>query len=229
MSSIIGRAAFSAARPAQLRAIRPRFSSTTAAGGAGNEVDQKAGKDALKQGAKRDPELYILFAIMSGVFGLAGWHFCKLLLKLFELLWGVDWTNANSNSPLANLRFLGTVRLQSPTLRVLEDWIKCCLPIPPRWRPQQGKEGRSFSSQHSHCPQCQLAKGSFQGNGGSSTRHTNIGAGLTRPIQQIWQARLLDSRISNLKDSPSRVKWPRLQLYSDIELNSNPFPFLFPT
>lgn len=26
-------------------------------------------------GAKRDPELYILLAIMSGAFGLAGWHF----------------------------------------------------------------------------------------------------------------------------------------------------------
>lgn len=78
MSSIIGRAAFRAARPAQLRAIRPRFASTTTAGGAGNEVDHEAGKNALKQGAKRDPELYILFAIMSSVFGLAGWHFCKL-------------------------------------------------------------------------------------------------------------------------------------------------------
>lgn len=77
MSAIIGRAAFRAARPAQLRAIRPRFSST-AAGGAGNEADQKAGKEVLKKGAQRDPELYILFAIMSGVFGLAGWHFCKL-------------------------------------------------------------------------------------------------------------------------------------------------------
>lgn len=77
MSAIIGRAAFRTARPAQFRPIRPRFSSTTAAP-AGNEADQKAGKEALKQGAKRDPELYVLFAIMSGVFGLAGWHFCKL-------------------------------------------------------------------------------------------------------------------------------------------------------
>ncbi|TID17076.1 hypothetical protein E2P81_ATG09631 [Venturia nashicola] len=76
MSAIIGRAAFRAARPAQLRAIRPRFSSTTV-GAAGNEHDQKAGKEVLKKGAKRDPELYILFAIMSGVFGLAGWHFSR--------------------------------------------------------------------------------------------------------------------------------------------------------
>ncbi|RPA94483.1 hypothetical protein L873DRAFT_1746976 [Choiromyces venosus 120613-1] len=34
-----------------------------------------AGKAALKQGAKRDPELYILLAVMSGAFGLAGFYF----------------------------------------------------------------------------------------------------------------------------------------------------------
>ncbi|KAF2205893.1 hypothetical protein GQ43DRAFT_158835 [Delitschia confertaspora ATCC 74209] len=45
MSSIIGRAAFRAT---------PRLRTT---------------------GAKRDPELIILFGIMCGIFGLAGWHF----------------------------------------------------------------------------------------------------------------------------------------------------------
>lgn len=39
--------------------------------------DGDGGKEALKTGAKRDPELYVLFAIMSGVFGLAGWHFSR--------------------------------------------------------------------------------------------------------------------------------------------------------
>ncbi|PUU82012.1 hypothetical protein B9Z19DRAFT_969703 [Tuber borchii] len=34
-----------------------------------------AGKSVLKQGAKRDPELYILLAVMSGAFGLAGFYF----------------------------------------------------------------------------------------------------------------------------------------------------------
>jgi len=34
-----------------------------------------ASKSVLNKGAKRDPELYILFGIMSGVFGLAGYYF----------------------------------------------------------------------------------------------------------------------------------------------------------
>ena len=31
----------------------------------------------LRRGAKRDPELYILMAVMSGAFGLVGYHFGK--------------------------------------------------------------------------------------------------------------------------------------------------------
>ncbi|KAL7268567.1 hypothetical protein RUND412_008809 [Rhizina undulata] len=38
-------------------------------------IASNAGKSVLKQGAKRDPELYILFAVMSGAFGLAGYYF----------------------------------------------------------------------------------------------------------------------------------------------------------
>ncbi|KAG0637732.1 hypothetical protein HOY80DRAFT_1050431 [Tuber brumale] len=38
-------------------------------------VAANAGKSVLKQGAKRDPELYILLAVMSGAFGLAGFYF----------------------------------------------------------------------------------------------------------------------------------------------------------
>ncbi|KAF8251323.1 hypothetical protein K440DRAFT_614407 [Wilcoxina mikolae CBS 423.85] len=34
-----------------------------------------AGKAALKQGAKRDPELYVLAVVMSGIFGVAGYYF----------------------------------------------------------------------------------------------------------------------------------------------------------
>ncbi|KAI9796695.1 MAG: hypothetical protein M1833_006035 [Piccolia ochrophora] len=33
------------------------------------------GRNALKKGARRDPELYILGGIMSGAFALAGWYF----------------------------------------------------------------------------------------------------------------------------------------------------------
>jgi len=53
-------------------------------GAAASKVGSAAGEAAkagneqtsvLQKGAKRDPELYVLFGIMSGVFGLAGWHF----------------------------------------------------------------------------------------------------------------------------------------------------------
>ncbi|KAK3628350.1 hypothetical protein LTR56_017549 [Elasticomyces elasticus] len=40
--------------------------------------DDAAGdRKNLKEGAKRDPELYILLAIMTGAFTLAGWHFSR--------------------------------------------------------------------------------------------------------------------------------------------------------
>ncbi|KAH8146630.1 uncharacterized protein LAJ45_09313 [Morchella importuna] len=38
-------------------------------------VAAQVGKSALAKGAKRDPELYILMAVMSGAFGLAGFYF----------------------------------------------------------------------------------------------------------------------------------------------------------
>ncbi|KAJ4358626.1 uncharacterized protein N0V89_003210 [Didymosphaeria variabile] len=60
MSSIIGRTAFRAAP--RLRATQvPRRWNTSAAGA----DERQAGKEALKTGAKRDPELYVLLAIMS--------------------------------------------------------------------------------------------------------------------------------------------------------------------
>ncbi|KAH6620154.1 hypothetical protein C7974DRAFT_415382 [Boeremia exigua] len=75
MSSIAARSAFRAAP--RLRAAAPaRRWASTAASDAGH-AERQAGKDALKTGAKRDPELYVLLAIMSGVFGLAGWHFSR--------------------------------------------------------------------------------------------------------------------------------------------------------
>jgi hypothetical protein len=38
-------------------------------------TEREEGKKAVKAGAKRDPELIILFGIMCATFGLAGWHF----------------------------------------------------------------------------------------------------------------------------------------------------------
>ncbi|KAF2021932.1 hypothetical protein BU24DRAFT_404868 [Aaosphaeria arxii CBS 175.79] len=70
MASMLARNAFRAAP--RLRApVQRRFISEAAA------ADRQASKDALKAGAKRDPELYILLAIMSGAFGLAGWYFAS--------------------------------------------------------------------------------------------------------------------------------------------------------
>ena len=43
--------------------------------GAASQEERKQDASAVKQGAKKDPELYVLLAIMSGAFGLAGWHF----------------------------------------------------------------------------------------------------------------------------------------------------------
>ncbi|KAF2131955.1 hypothetical protein P153DRAFT_421020 [Dothidotthia symphoricarpi CBS 119687] len=71
MSSIVARSAFRAAPRLRVSAVPRRWASQ-----AGHE-ERAAGKEALKAGAKRDPELYVLFAIMSGVFGLAGWHFSR--------------------------------------------------------------------------------------------------------------------------------------------------------
>ncbi|PVI06454.1 hypothetical protein DM02DRAFT_422586 [Periconia macrospinosa] len=74
MSSIIARTAFRAAprlRPVPISVAR-RWSTTI------SETDERtAGKAVLKKGAKRDPELYVLLAIMSGIFGIAGWHFSR--------------------------------------------------------------------------------------------------------------------------------------------------------
>ncbi len=58
MSSIAARSAFRAAP--RLRAAAParRWASNTAASDAG-QAERQAGKDALKTGAKRDPELYV--------------------------------------------------------------------------------------------------------------------------------------------------------------------------
>ncbi|KAK3114774.1 hypothetical protein LTR53_006551 [Teratosphaeriaceae sp. CCFEE 6253] len=41
----------------------------------GDNQAEQANK--LKEGARKDPELYILLAIMTGAFSLAGWHFSR--------------------------------------------------------------------------------------------------------------------------------------------------------
>ncbi|KAF2090391.1 hypothetical protein K490DRAFT_35562 [Saccharata proteae CBS 121410] len=76
MASIIGRSAFRATRPLRVQATRPlRAAGATA--GEGATDDKTAGKQALKQAGRRDPELYVLMTIMAGAFGLVGWHFSR--------------------------------------------------------------------------------------------------------------------------------------------------------
>ncbi|OJD37368.1 uncharacterized protein BKCO1_7000132 [Diplodia corticola] len=69
MSAIIGRAAFRATRPLRFQAVRPLRADQVA--------DKQASKDALKQAGKKDPELYVLWTVMAGAFGLAGWYFSR--------------------------------------------------------------------------------------------------------------------------------------------------------
>ncbi|KAF2192491.1 hypothetical protein K469DRAFT_735472 [Zopfia rhizophila CBS 207.26] len=69
MSSIVGRTAFRATPRLRATATPRRFAALS--------DEQAAGTQAIKTGAKKDPELYILFGIMCGVFGLAGWHFSR--------------------------------------------------------------------------------------------------------------------------------------------------------
>ena len=54
MSSIIGRAAFRASRPLRATSINAR-----------EGADKAAGKEALRTGAKRDPELYVWIPYLS--------------------------------------------------------------------------------------------------------------------------------------------------------------------
>ncbi|KAF2275011.1 uncharacterized protein EI97DRAFT_84833 [Westerdykella ornata] len=76
MSSIVKRTVVrNAFRPA------PRVCVITAprrfAAGSAAPDDIQADKQALKDAARRDPELYVLFAVMTGIFSLAGWHFSR--------------------------------------------------------------------------------------------------------------------------------------------------------
>ncbi|KKY22052.1 hypothetical protein UCDDS831_g03888 [Diplodia seriata] len=76
MSAIIGRAAFRASRPLRFQAVAPLRADVGA--------EKQASKDALKQAGRRDPELYVrlpapivLWTVMAGAFGLAGWYFSR--------------------------------------------------------------------------------------------------------------------------------------------------------
>ena len=73
MSAIARRAAFTAVR-APVR-VAYRKASGVNSGSDGVQEERKQDASAVKKGAKKDPELFVLLAIMSGAFGLAGWHF----------------------------------------------------------------------------------------------------------------------------------------------------------
>ncbi|KAF1980909.1 hypothetical protein K402DRAFT_467921 [Aulographum hederae CBS 113979] len=76
MSSIIARSAFRASRPLYASRTLPLRATGVNAGEAAAS-DREAGKQAMKTGAKRDPELMVLFAVMASAFAFAGYHFAN--------------------------------------------------------------------------------------------------------------------------------------------------------
>ncbi|KAK3711870.1 hypothetical protein LTR37_009388 [Vermiconidia calcicola] len=77
MSSTIARRAGSTAlRAPRARTARQQYRRTYAEEARRTDANNND-KNVLQQGARRDPELYTLFAIMSGAFALAGWHFSR--------------------------------------------------------------------------------------------------------------------------------------------------------
>ena len=65
MSSIIGRSAFRASRPLKsaFQSTRPRWQEAPAA----SSADREAGREALRKGARRDPELYVRLKLLTKV------------------------------------------------------------------------------------------------------------------------------------------------------------------
>ncbi|KAK5164200.1 uncharacterized protein LTR77_009894 [Saxophila tyrrhenica] len=81
MAAIARRTAAVATRSTRtpvIRQIQPtRSYAAPADPSSAKQPDEQANADILRKGARRDPELYTLLAIMSGAFGLAGWHFSR--------------------------------------------------------------------------------------------------------------------------------------------------------
>ena len=65
MSSIIGRSAFRASRPLKsaFQSTRPRWQEARATA----SQDREAGREALRKGARRDPELYVRLKLLPRV------------------------------------------------------------------------------------------------------------------------------------------------------------------
>ncbi|KAL8854872.1 MAG: hypothetical protein Q9221_000378 [Calogaya cf. arnoldii] len=70
MSAAANRMAAKVAETATKAAGKASQAGNSAAGGG-----PKGKESVLQKGAKRDPELYILLTIMTGAFGIAGYHF----------------------------------------------------------------------------------------------------------------------------------------------------------
>ncbi|KAK8185359.1 hypothetical protein HDK77DRAFT_449991 [Phyllosticta capitalensis] len=70
--SFVARTGFRALRATpRLAPVQRRFASETAA------ADKDLSKNYLKQAPKKDPELYVLWTIMAGAFGLVGYYFSR--------------------------------------------------------------------------------------------------------------------------------------------------------
>ncbi|KAK7537104.1 uncharacterized protein J3D65DRAFT_624394 [Phyllosticta citribraziliensis] len=68
--SFVARSGFRALRASpRVSPVQRRFASDVA--------DKDASKDALRKAGKKDPELYVLWTIMAGAFGLVGYYFSR--------------------------------------------------------------------------------------------------------------------------------------------------------
>lgn len=80
MSSIIGRSAFRATRA--LRAPKTSFEADSAVRKL-THTDRTAAGDALRRGAQRDPELYVLYAVTALTLAAAGYFLPRFSYSMF--------------------------------------------------------------------------------------------------------------------------------------------------
>lgn len=76
---------------------------------AATQAARRADNEMLKKGAKRDPELWVLFGVMSGAFGLAGYYFArKPTSPVSEVKVSVaqmPWEDTSSGETQANFKY----------------------------------------------------------------------------------------------------------------------------
>jgi len=128
-------------------------------------------------------------AIMSGVFGLAGWHFCTRTTGRAAHPPAHACTDIHP-SPFAHQRLFGASCCQGRTQRAVEAvGGRGPVPVPPRRR-HEHQEGCTFGSERRHCPQRDAPPGMFTyGRRGGRQVLTLLAS--PRQLEQMGQGRLL--------------------------------------